>query len=82
MYEGWHIELSRHAQRRFAERGIEESDILVTIANPDHVERQSAKGRLLGKYLPGHDRILEVAVEEYVAQSVLVVKTALWSKAS
>lgn len=82
MYEGWHIEFSKHAIRRMSERMVDEHDVRQVIAAPDATEpNQSYGGILVSRYLADWDRILVVAVEERPIESVILVKTVLWSAA-
>lgn len=83
MYEGWHIVVTEHAKRRMLERLVDFKEISAVLANPDAVsDDEEYGGKLLSKYLPDWDRILVIAVAERIRESVLLVKTVLWSKAS
>lgn len=81
MYEGWHITLTDHARRRMEERHVDLEEVSRVIGEPQSVDADAAHGgKLLARYLPDWDRILIVAVHERASESVLVVKTVLWSK--
>jgi len=82
VYEGWHIALTAHVRARMRERLVDEAEVREVIAQPDSVEVHSRHSRLLTKYLPEWDRILVVAVEEHGRESMVLVKTVLWSKAN
>jgi hypothetical protein len=81
-YEGWHIEFGIHARKRMEERHVEEKDVLAVVHDPDDVQVDTRhRGRLLSRYLADWDRMLVVAIEERPTESVLLVKTVLWSEA-
>ncbi|MCD4699175.1 MAG: DUF4258 domain-containing protein [Phycisphaerae bacterium] len=83
MYEGWYIQFTAHAKRRIQERLVEDEDVREVIDAPDFVEADLVYGgKILTKYLADWDRILVVAIEELSQESVLLVKTVLWSKAN
>ena len=83
MYEGWHIEFTNHVRRRMEERHVDPKDVFLVIAAPETVDADALHGgKLLTRYLPDWDRILVVAVHERIHESVLLVKTVLWSKAN
>ena len=82
MYEGWHVEFTDHAQRRMLERSVEEDAVLATVHEPDAVSSNSVHGgRLLTRYFPDWDRILVVSIEEREPDGIVLIKTALWSRA-
>ena len=65
------------------ERHVEMADIHKVIGEPDEAMRdESRRGRLLSKYLSEWDRILVVAIEERPSESIVLVKTILWSEAN
>ncbi|MCK4625805.1 MAG: DUF4258 domain-containing protein [Phycisphaerae bacterium] len=83
MYEGWYIQFTAHARRRIEERLVEAEDVRKAIDTPDSVETDLVHGgKILTKYLADWDRILVVAIEELSYESIVLVKTVLWSKAN
>jgi hypothetical protein len=81
MYEGLHIEFSRHAIIRMDQRHLDRQDIIALIASPDQAADDPEHGGiLLTKYLAEWDRILSVAVEEHTDTGVLLVKSVIWSQ--
>lgn len=64
-------------------RFVEAEDVRKAIDTPDSVEADMVHGgKILTKYLADWDRILVVAIEELSHESVVLVKTVLWSKAN